>query len=363
MNKKHTLSQRVCNDYAIRGGIFCSVYIVFFPLWLCVLFLLKELMPDLKISEWVAYLPIFLVFGVMVFQSLFLFHKVHLTKEGAILSWCGISLKTIPSDCLQLLCAVGNEYGDNLCLTCHTTDDLALLEEKALLKNYFTKHEVLFLKRKANFREGFAQKYLIRLRKHALPLFRKEKTLFLPMDLVLLQQIRALYPNLPYKNYTECSKEQKGAYWSYKYAPCFRPTWSNYVPELGEDSLVYRSGKKINRTIPLSTIQTIVRIDVFVLQNRYFPHHVPVLFLTNLSIDDMAKQSTLSHMSQSLRAYQYAVDQVKHWDIKANNCCNLHYKEETIARLRSLCPNAQWLDLSDLWFAHAPDPCTVDVEV
>ncbi len=353
-NKKHTLSIRVCNDYAFRGDIFCLVCIVVFPLWMSLSFLLKGIFPSFKISEWFIYLPIFSFFGVMVIHALFLFHKVHFTKDDLCLSWCGIVLKTIPLEDLHLLCAVGNEVGDNLCLTCHTPDELALLEEKALLQNFFTKHEVLFLKRKANFRESFAQKYLIRLRKRSLPLFRKEKTFFLPMDLILLQQIRTLYPNLPYKNYTECGKHEKFSNWSNKYAPCFRNIMSYYSPELVGNSLVYRSEKKIKRTIPLSTIQTIVRVDVFMPQNRYYPHHVPVLFLSNLSIDDMAEKAELSHMSRLLRAYQYAANQVKQWDIKKDNCCNLHYTDKTATQLQILCPDAQWLDLSDLWFTHSP---------
>ena len=141
-------------------------------------------------------------FGTIVAASaIFVLHS-HPTENMVVLSWLCIPLRRLSVDTLQLFCAVGNEREDVLCLTSRTIEEMALLEEKHLLRNYFTKYNVPFLKKYADWQDAFAKKYLNRIRISPLGIFRDKKTLFMPMDPVTQLQIHKLYPQLPYKNYT-----------------------------------------------------------------------------------------------------------------------------------------------------------------
>jgi len=355
MDKEHSLWIRVFYDHFLGRYLayMLPIFILIMLLWIPLLILVKNLFHAPEVGELFGILP-YILFLVALFGSIpFLFHKVQLAKDHIRLSWCGILLKEIPVDSLKLLCAVGDERWDQLCLTCHIPEELASMEEVELGKHFLTKHDVPFLKRKANYQDDFARRYLLRLDKKLLQWKRKENILFLPMDLILLHQLRELYPALPYKNYTECKKDSNERYWSSKYAPYFRTFLTMYRPELTEDSVVFRAGKKIKRAFPLCSVRSIIRVDIFMANNRHYAHHTPVLFLSELTVEEMADRSALSHKSPRLRAYIFAHTQVKHWRISTPSCCNLHCTEEAVSQLQAKCPHAQWLDLSDTWLSNS----------
>lgn len=355
MKKNHTLSHFVCHFYGFdRAFLCCSL------LFLCTILLmfplsalLKKLFPLIDTDIWfiLSAVPFVLYY---VGNILFAFYKAEFTEDRLILSWCGVRLKTIATEDLRLLCTVGDEFYDFLCLTCHTPQDLAQAEESDMVRSFITKDEVPFLKRKANYPDILARKRLLRLSKQPLLLLRKEKALCIPMDLILLQQIRELYPQLPYKNYSERKRYSKPYYGSKKYQLCLEAIHAYYTPEFTDDSIALYRGANVKRTIPLSTVQSIVRVDLFIANRRNGPNYLPLLFLSKLSIEEMAQKSKYFHASASYKAYKYAYSHAKYWTITTPDCCNLPCTEAVIDQLKVLCPNAQWLDFSDTWLSDSP---------
>lgn len=359
MKKEYPLSLRVI--YAQWSDTFMLYGWIVLPLMLLVMvpffLLLARWFPSAMLSSRLG-IPSALFLLYYLLNFVFLFYKVHLSGNKIHITWCGLTVKTLEPKELKLLCAVGNEWGNHLCLTYHTAEELAQREEAKMLKNWITRHEVPFLKNKANYIDSMAKKQLFRLLRKSFFLFRKDKTVFLPMGTELFHQLRELYPQLPYKNYTECQKYRVKYYCNrnetlsiYGLTPYFRPDFT-------EDAIVYYSGKKLVRTVPLSEVRSIVRIDLFTSPSKGIPCHLPLLFLSTLTLSELADKSNFSHNSTDLRAYNYAYDQGKRWRIKTPNCCNLPCTEEMITRLKKQCPNARWLDLSDSWLLSSPCPIT-----
>ncbi len=355
MKKDNSLSLIVCNGHSLNRAFLHSslLYLCGMLVTLPLSLLLERLLPMIDRGDWFV-LPPVLFFLFIIADCLFSVHKIRLTKDSLLLTWCGIPVKSISLDELRLLCAVGNEQYDLLCLTCHSPDELAQMEEADMLRNYFSKDELPFLKQKADYRDSFARKQALRLSQKPFLLLRNEKTLFLRMDPLLLQQIRALYPELPYRNYTDCKKYTIPYYGSKSYRLCMQSFTTHYSPELTASSIEFYRGTVVKRTVPLSTIQAIVRVDIFMAESKTSPHHLPLLFLSNLSVKEMAEKSTFSHKSNPMKAYKYAHDQAKRWRIDTPDCCNLPCTEDTIAHLKVHCPNAQWLDISEHWLADSP---------
>ncbi len=351
MKKDHTLSLRVvCEQYPYMLLMYSWIILPLVALIMAPISLLfVRWFPATRRQEWlVAACVLFLLY--FIGNGIFLLHKVHLSKDKVILTWCGIRMKVLDSSELRLLCAVGNEWGNHLCLTCHGVEELAQMEERGMLRNWITRHEVLFAKERADYMDSFARKQLLRQAKKSFLILRKDKTIYLPMRTELLFQLKEMYPDLPYKNYTQCPKYKQKDYSAkreilsvYGLTPYFRT-------EITEEAILYYSGKKIVRTVPLSTVRSIVRIDIFMISRNISSYYLPLLFLSALSLEKMADRSDFSHDSLFLRAYNYALDQGKQWRISTPNCCNLPCTEETVIRLKESCPHARWLDLSDTIF-------------
>ncbi len=351
MKKEHTLSLRAVSRLYPNTVLQYSWIIL--PLGLLILvpllILFKRWFPlNAGPGLFAAVVGLFSLY--IVGNCVFIVHKVHLSKDKVLLTWCGIRMKVLEPSGLRLLCAVGNEWGNYLCLTCYRVEELAQMEEKVRLRNWITRHEVPFAKKRADYQDSYARKHLLRQAKKSFQLFRREKTIFLPMRTERLLQLQEMYPHLSYRNYTQCSGYKPGDPYSrrdilsiYGLTPWFRT-------EITEDAILYYSGKKAVRTVPLSTVRSIVRIDIFMASRHIPSSHLPMLFLSTLSLEEMGERSRLAHDSLSLRAYHYAEDQGKHWRISTPNCCNLPCNEITLAKLKERCPDAQWLDLSDAIF-------------
>ena len=354
MKNRHVISLRVCNNISRNLTWLCIAYPVFQLLSIPIFHLLCKFFPLLKASESVLYIPVYAFIMLFFLQGLFLFYSVTLSQDRIIVSWLGLPLRTVPTGNLRFLCAVGNESADRLCLACKVPEELAPLEESALLKGLLTKHDVPFLKQNPDSINILARKYLLRLRKKSFLQIRKQDVIFLPMDPILLEQVRRLYPNLPYKNYTDCQKTYVTPSWSVHKVPCYAMIYQYYTSEITEDSVIYTELKKVVGTFPLFSVKTIARVDMFRDADRYNPHYIPVLLLSTFSIDEMAEQSSLSGRTTEIRAYDFAYRQVKAWRIQAIDCCNLYYTENALETLRELCPNADYLDISHSWVKDSP---------
>lgn len=328
------------------------IYYGIMLVWLLLLIPLMHFFPFIKNHDWIAALPCLFVLALLVLHILTAFYTVTLTEDMAILSWLRIPLRKIPIETLRLFCAVGNEREDVLCLTTRTIEDMASLEEKHLLRNYFTKYDVPFLKKKADWPDVLARKYLNRMRRSPWGIFRDKKTLFMTMDPVVQHQIRKLYPQLPYKNYTCITGKQATPYFDKTKAPCFWMPMEACSFAIQEDVIVLYTKKEEKRRFLLRDIKTIVRVDIFRSYDKYFPHHFPLLFLSVHSLVDATQEGVAEE--RLFQVYQTATKEAMRWTVKKDDCCNLPYTPELVSRLHAQCPDAQWIDLSDGWINNTP---------
>lgn len=328
------------------------IYIVSMWVWLLLLIPLAHFFPLVKNNDWIVALPCLLILALLVLHLLSAFYTVTLTKNMVILSWLHIPLRKIPVDTLRLFCAVGNEREDVLCLTSRTIEDMALLEENHLLRNYFTKYDVPLLKKKADWQDALARKYLNRMRRSPLGIFRDKKTLFMTMDPVAQHQIHKLYAHISYKNYTGISGYKATPFFDKTTAPCF---WMPIEPcsvKIQEDAVILYTQKEEKRRFLLRDIKTIVRVDIFRSYDKHFPHHLPVLFLSVRSLEEMTQRGDSSDDKQLLQVYRYAEKEAMRWSVKKDDCFNLLYTPEFVLHLHALCPDAQWVDISEGWLSN-----------
>ena len=281
--RSHNTSTLKTRGFGLSGvSIFyiSIIYIASLWAWLLLLIPLTHFFPLIKNNDWIVALPCLLVSVLLVLHLLSSFYTVTLTENMVVLSWLCIPLRRLSVDTLQLFCAVGNEREDVLCLTSRTIEEMALLEEKHLLRNYFTKYDVPLLKKKADWQDALAKKYLNRMRRSPLGIFRDRMMLFMTMNPVVQHQIHNLYTQLPYKNYTGITGYKVNAFFDNTTAPCF---WMPIEPcsvKIQEDAVILYTQKEEKRRFLLRDIKTIVRVDIFKSYDRMFPHHVPVRFLS-----------------------------------------------------------------------------------
>lgn len=330
------------------------IYIAFLWVWLLLLIPLTHFFPRIKGNDWIIALPCLLSFALIVLHLLSSLYTVTLTETTVTLSWLRIPLRRLPADAFRLFCAVGNGREDVLCLTCRGIADMALLEERHLLRNPLTKYDVPLLRKKADWQDILAGKYLNRMRRSSLGIYRDRMTLFLTMDPVVQHQIHGRYPHLPYKNYTGITKDKTDSFFDPAKAPCLRTPFSHCSVALREEAVVLSVKKEVKRKLLLQDIKTIVRVDIFRAYHRHTPHHIPVLFLSVRSMDEMAEKAAAPGENPLLQVYRYAVKEAQRWSVKRDDCCNLPCTPETVSRLSALCPDAQWVDISDGWLSDTP---------
>lgn len=355
--KTESASSLNVRGFGLSGvSVFYISIIYIAAMWVCLLLLipLAHFFPLIKNHDLIAMIPCLLILALLVLHLLSAFYTVTLTQNMVILSWLRIPLRKISVNTLRLFCAVGNEREDVLCLSSRTVEDMALLEEKHLLRNYFTKYDVPILKKKADWQDVLAKKFLNRMRRSPLGIFRDKKTLFISMDPVVQHQIQKLYPHLPYKNYTGITGCKATPFGSKTSAPQF---WMPAEPcsvEIQEDAVVLYTKKEKKRRILLQDVKTIVRVDIFRPYDKFFPHHLPVLFLSVRSLEEITQREGSSDDNPLLQVYRYAVKEAMRWSAKKDDCCNLPYTPEIVSRIHALCPDAQWIDISDCWISDTP---------
>jgi hypothetical protein len=329
------------------------LYIAAMWAWILLFVPLVKVFPVLK-QEWLGYFPMYFVPVLLLAHILGSFFTVSLSQEAITLFWFGIRIRSISPAELKFFCAVGNEREDLLCLSTRSLEETAQLEEKHLLKNYFTKYEVDLVGRQKNPQDVLARKYLNRMRRSILGRHRDRKILLLRMDPVVQQQLRWLYSQLLYKNYTGVSNHKAIMFWDKTKPPCFCMPDARDSVEVQKDAVVLRRKQEMMRQFLPGSIQTIVRVDIFRGYDKFFPHHLPVLFLSVYSPAEMAAMTKTPEPSEQLQAYRYAQREVSYWTIKKEHCCNLLYTDENVSRLKNLFPAAQWIDISDSWLLDTP---------
>lgn len=323
-------------------------YCILAFLWTLVL----SAVPALEDQFWLAVLPIVISFWVILLAASLNAYRVTLTEAAVTLSWLGIPLRRLSADQLQLFCLAGEE-DPTLCLTSLSIQELAALEQRLMLRSPFAKHELPFLKRHANWQERLAGKYLERIRNSPLGFFRDSRVVYLFPDPVVQYQIRALYPQLPYKNLAGLK--------SYSSDPCLDKTavpnftsFTVFFAELQGNTVLLRNRKESVWAFPLEKVKTVVRLDVFRYE-KYAPRHTRALMVSTFTAEEMAQKVTDPADEPFLRAYRWAEKAARSWTVRDTALCNLPCTPEMADYLRTHCPDAQWIDLTDSWLGeHVP---------
>lgn len=359
------------NAVVLRGlgvsGIFVARLVIGNCLasWAMILLLLPlaEIIPDLAAWEWLTALPSFVVLAAFIIHFLAGIYTVIMEQDRITLRWWGINLCTIPVSKLQLFCAVGNQMEDVLCFSCHSLSEIADIQEKRLLKSVFKKHAVPFRKQHHDWQGDFAREYFNHLRMRSFFYQMKSGVITVHMKPELQYLLHHMYPQLPYWNWTGVGSAFAPRYSSRKKdeAVCLNLQLYLYRRNMESDGIHILSKKDEMLFIPAEQIKSIVRVDIFKAYERYFPHHMPLLFVSCSTEEELAAQLTKPDyrdvdvpQKQALRAMMAAKNKVFRWTIKDKDCCVLHYTEENVRALQQMCPSIQINTISEHWLHDMP---------
>ena len=334
------------------------IYIACIVLWALALLPLGYFFPALMQHDWAVLMPYLIVVLILLVHACASFVTVSLDEKEIRVFYLGIPIRKIPVSELRLFCAVGNGRENILCLTTHGIAEMAAWQEKKLVRNYFTKYDVPFIKKKSNWQDVLARKYLNGLRKSPRGVFKDRDVVFLEIEPVLQVLLRSMYPQLPYKNYTEIKATSIITYQPLNMVPCFTLQAALYYVSIQEDGIHISTKKNPVFYIAAQSVKTVVRVDVFRDYDRMYPDHIPILFVSTLSADELAAKAPQTIYGENtdafpnkraLLAYAYASRAALGWRVKYQDQCPLLCTQTHITQLRECCPQAEWIDLSENW--------------
>lgn len=338
-------------------------YIAYIFAFLILIIPLASLFPAL-VGNGLYILKYFPFVTILLLHILCYFHTVVLEPDTVILKWFGIPTGKLSVSNVKLLCAVGNEREDVLCLSCYSVKELAQMQEGRLLRSFYTKHDVPFRKRKADWEQDFAREYLNNLRKNPFYIFRKRGVIMLKMNPAVLCSIRQLYPQLPYKNYTEVTSRHVSSFSGFQenQAVCFSSRLHAYKVAMEIDGIHIFAGKKEYSFTPAGDLKTAVRVDIFKGYDRHHPHHTPLLFITTMSEEQLASHTSSKGYSgfrladsanQALRSMTAAMYLTLHWGGNLTSGCAIYHTEKNLDALRALYPHVQINEIAASWLENS----------
>lgn len=332
-------------------------------MWLAVLIgdLINYFYPGVTTLYFLLMIQLVMLLVVVSAIVLSAFYRASLGPDGLTLTRMGIFVRTIPASQLRLLCMVGNEREDVLCLSTWSIEELAQLEERKMLKNALTRHDVALFKRRGDWQDCFARNYLNRLRRSPLRIRKNKGVILLNADPTLQFLLHTMYPQLPYRNYTGVTAHYR-MYERERNVPCFTLQESEYSIHPQQDGIHIRTKKEERWSLPAEQIRTIVRVDRFGSYEKFYPHHMPILIITSLSAEELASRTPENLFgaetagfpnAEELLAQAYCRRQVNRWTIKNTQMCPMHGTDSNAETLRSLYPHARWIDLSANWLENS----------
>ena len=338
---------------AYLGFIYIGIMFVF----ILALIPLTSLFPNLKEQEWLGMVPTILILLMLIFHEMFCFYSVHFYSDKIILKWLGISLETIPLSEFKLLCAVGNDREDVLCLSRYSIEEIADMNEKKLLRGVFTKDEVPFRKKNANWQTNFAKEYLLRSRRKPFCIFRKKAFVMIDMHPSLQYALRKMLPQIPYKNLTDIHTLHISRFSEIpkNEVMCFGLQMHKYYFYMKRDGVHIETAKKDISFILAEQIKTAVRVDFFMGYSKYYPHHIPLLFITTMSAKELKNSPSAKgfHMNEANDPMLLIMTAAHHlafrWSPKKKDFCVIPLTKQNLDTLRAICPNAQILENASDW--------------
>ena len=323
---------------------------------------LSHFFPILKEHDWIRFLPEILTLGILISHPFCSFYSVLLYKDSVILKKFGIKIREIPVSDFKSFCLVGNDREDVLCLSRYSFEEMTRMQEARLSRGVFSKHDLPFMKRKANWQDDFAKGYLLHLRKSPLNAFKKRNVIMLDMHPALQYSIRKMCPQLPYKNLTEITSPYLSRFCEIPVNQvfCFQMQTSGYTFRIENDGIHIETKKEEIFSISAQQIKTAVRVDVFRSYDKFNPHHMPLLFLTTMSEDELAKHQTAkkffaSHCIETDNKELLAMTAASHfawrWNKNQTNSCVIPFTEKNLETLCTLYPHVSINEISSDWIS------------
>ena len=274
--------------------------------------------------------------------------------EGIQVRLFGRGIRQIPVSDLKILCAVGSDREQYLCLSGWDLEELAQKREQVLQRGTFTRQDLKFLKEKTGWKEHFAKEYLLHPRKTS----RKLPVLWFPFDPVVAIFMRRMYPNLPY---VDPRNPMMGRLAMQK---------PDQIPFSGDRFWLDEEGIHIRgelsnterRWFRADRIRTILRVDRFVSLSKTEPAYGCYLLVSELSLDELAargrgkrrqqwKRRIIDQLPEAEEMYaaEFYFSSYFTWNRSTATECPIKYTPEAEAMLRKICPHARWVDYSKKW--------------
>lgn len=335
-------------------------YIVLMFLMMLILTPVMQYFPELAGIEWLTDIPLIITGGVFLLYVFGLFYTVTLKEDSVILKWMGIPVRRISVSGFRMFCAVGNGRENVLCLSPYSTDEMAAKQEKRLMRSFFHKHAVLRQKQKSGWQDGFSRQYLNHLRKNPFGRIKERNVIMFRMHPSSQYAMRKMYPQLPYMNYTGVTGDKKlrNSGFSENQAVCLRSKFQEYEVHMESGGIHVRNIHEEISFIPAEQIKTAVRLDVFSEYRKFYPHHIPLLYITSLSEEELAEHS-LSRgkgvfrvdipFEQAHMAMTAASCLAQRWTGNDKNACALYHTDENLKIIQTLYKHVHINDISGGW--------------
>ena len=136
---------------------------------------------------------------------------------------------------------------------------------------------------------------------------------------------------------------------------CFGPQMYNkYYFYMKRDGVHIETAKKDISFIPAEQIKTAVRVDFFMGYSKYYPHHIPLLFITTMSAKELADHPFAKlRMNKADDATLLTMNAAHHlafrWSPKKKDFCVIPLTKQNLDTLRAICPNAQIMENASDW--------------
>lgn len=328
----------------------------------CLLAMSLALLGDLmKLSDNAVGVIMFLIvfgllgaLGMMVAMPLYCYMSAG--EQNIEIFLFGRMIRQIPASQIKLICAVGNEMRHNLCVSTLEVEELARRREEALKKGVFTKDELPFRKRRAGWQERFAKEYLLKPKWRDCRVRTEDPIIWLNIDIVSILYLRNRYPYVPYLNLTEGS--------NFQYCPgepdLLLESFNSRVVLDSEGMHVLKRKQEV-RLVPAEEIKAVFRIDSFYSRGRYTTLCISYLVVSTLPVEEVARRIENVRIkkwrkpliaalpqAQEVGASAYLEQAILYGSVKGK-MYPMYYTRNNERKLRQSFPNAQWVDVSDLW--------------
>ena len=240
--------------------------------------------------------------------------------------------------------------------------------ERRLVRSFLNKHSVPRRKRKKDWQDDFAKEYLNHLRASPFSIFNERDVIMFVMDSAVQYSVCQIYPNLTYKNYTGVDSHCAPRFSVHKQneAVCFGIQRYEYEVHMEIDGIhIFTLKGKEESFIAAQKIQTVVLVDIFQGYSKYHPHHMPLLFITSMSEEELAAQVSSKgygeiclgeSASQGLLAMMAATYLTLHWNRNNKDSCIIHHTESNWLTLQTLYPHIHINDIAATWLYDTVDP-------